>query len=202
MENRLWKGIALCSIRPIKSKYYAKRTNARKFLPTVLFVFLVTTAFSQVTGGLDLAVPSGNWSNGWGAGFGVSGRYEAPFQDKLNWTVSVGFLSFSGKTTSTIIGYAPGNGLPVYSSISFPAQTVVPITGGLKYYFQKSNNGFHGTLDIGLFIGNNGVSTKVGFSPALGYRLAKFDFTVSFNAVSDLNYGGLRAAYIFPGKLK
>jgi hypothetical protein len=147
----------------------------------------VAPAFSQFTGGLDLAVPSGNWSNGWSAGFGVSGRYEAPVQDKLNWTASIGFLSFSGKTSMTIIGYAPGNGQPVYNSISFPSETIVPITGGLKYYFQKSNSGFYGGLDIGLFIGNNGVSTKFGFSPALGYRLEKFDFTIRFNAVSDLN---------------
>jgi hypothetical protein len=30
--------------------------------------------------------------------------------------------------------------------------------------------------------------------------LEKFDFTFRFNAVSDLNYIGLRAAYIFPTK--
>jgi len=176
------------------------RTNFHKSLPTVLFVFAVAPAFSQFTGGLDLAISTGNWSNSWGPGFGVSARYEAPIHHKLNWTASVGFLSFSGKTTSTIIGHAPGNGQPVYSSISFPSETVVPITGGVKYYFQKSNKGLYCSLDIGLFIGNNGVGTKFGLSPALGYRLEKFDFTIRFNAISDLNYGGLRAAYIFPSK--
>jgi hypothetical protein len=175
------------------------KTNITKLLFSALFVFAAAPAFSQFSAGLDLAVPNGNWSTDWGVGFGVSGRYEAPIQDKLNWTASAGFLSFSGKSFTTIVGFT-GTGQPIYGSITAPSITIIPVTGGIKYYFQESNKGFYGAADIGFFIANQGVGTKFGFSPGVGYRLEKFDFAFRFNAVSDINYVGVRAAYIFPGK--
>jgi hypothetical protein len=164
--------------------------NFSKLLFTALLAFAVAPAFSQFNAGLDLGFPNGSWSDGWGTGFGVSVRYEAPIQDKLNWTASAGFLSFSGKTYS----------LGSFGSTTFPSETIVPIVGGIKYYFQESNAGFYAGADLGFFIANNGAGTKFGFSPGLGYRLEKFDFSFRFNAVSDINYLGLRAAYVFPGK--
>jgi hypothetical protein len=165
------------------------KNTFHKTLFSALFVLAMTPAFSQFSGGLDLGIPSGDWSSGWGAGFGLSARYEAPIQSKLNWTASLGFLSFSGKTYNFGFG-----------SAKFPSETIVPLTGGLKYYFQKSNSGVYGGADIGLFFGNNNAGTKFGFSPGLGYRLQKFDFAFRYNLVTDLSYWGIRAAYIFPGK--
>jgi hypothetical protein len=166
------------------------KTNITKLLFSALFVLAAAPAFSQFSGGLDLGFPNGSWSTFWGTGFGVSVRYEAPIQDKLNWTASAGFLSFSGKS------YNFGG----FGNITAPSETIIPLTGGIKYYFQESNKGFYGAADIGLFIANNNAGTKFGFSPGVGYRLEKFDFAFRFNAVSDFNYFGLRAAYIFPGK--
>jgi hypothetical protein len=154
-----------------------------KFLFSALFVFAMTPAFSQFSAGLDLAFPNGGWSNAWGTGFGISGRYEAAIQPKLNWTASIGFLSFSGKNGNTNT-----------------AATIVPLIGGVKYYFQKSNAGVYGAADMGLFFPNHGGNTKFGFSPGLGYRLPKFDFAFRYNLVTDLSYWNLRVAYIFPGK--
>jgi len=158
-----------------------------RFLFSALFAFALTPAFSQFSAGLNLGLPSGNWSNYEGAGFGVDVRYEAPIQDKLNWTASVGFLSFSGKN---------------YQGFSASGITAVPILGGVKYYFQKSNAGFYGAADIGFVIlsGSGNSENRFAFSPGIGYRLEKFDFSFRYNAVSDFNYIGLRAAYIFPGK--
>ncbi len=165
-------------------------TKIYKFLFSALFVLAVSPAFSQFSGGLDLALPNGSWSDYWGAGFGVSVRYEKEIQDKLNWTASAGFLSFTGKSYNFGFGVS-GN---------YPSETIIPVTGGIKYYFQESNSGFYGAADLGLFFANNGAGTKFGFSPGIGYRLEKFDFAFRFNAVSDINYLGLRAAYIFPSK--
>jgi hypothetical protein len=178
------------------------KTNYLKFLLSVLFAFAIAPAFSQFTGGIDLAIPSGSWSDGWGAGFGVSARYEKEIQDKLNWTASAGFVSFSGKSFTTIVGFNPTTGQPIYGTEKYSSVTVIPVTGGIKYYFQESNTGFYGAADIGFFIASGGgsSSTKFGFSPGIGYRLEKFDFTFRYNAVSDVNYLGLRAAYIFTGK--
>lgn len=162
-----------------------------KLLFSALFVFALTPAFSQFSAGFNLGIPSGNWSNGYGIGFGVDGRYEAPIQDKLNWTASLGYFSFAGKT---------------YQGFSFSSISAVPVVGGIKYYFQQSNKGFYGAADLGLYFlsasysGANGSTTRFGFAPALGYRMDKFDFSLRYNAVTDFSYMGLRAAYIFPGK--
>jgi hypothetical protein len=150
-----------------------------KLLLPALFVFAITPAFSQFSAGLDVAFPNGSWSDYWGTGFGASLRYEAPIQTKLNWSASIGFLSFSAKNNN-------------YSN-----ETIWPVTGGLKYYFQKSNVGPYGAADMGLFFGNNGAGTKFGFTPGIGYRLQRFDFAFRYNLVTDLSYWGLRAAFIF-----
>ena len=162
-------------------------TKIYKFLFSALFVLAVSPAFSQFSAGLNLGLPSGDWSNFWGTGFGADVRYEAPIQDKLNWTASAGFLSFSGKT---------------YQGFSASSVTAIPILGGIKYYFQESNAGFYGAADIGFVIisGSGNSVNRFAFSPGVGYRLEKFDFSFRYNAVSDFNYIGLRAAYIFPSK--
>jgi hypothetical protein len=152
-----------------------------RFLFSALFAFALTPAFSQFSLGADVAFPTGNWSSNIGTGFGVSGRYEAAIQPKLNWSASIGFLSFSNKYSGT-------------------SPTIWPVTGGVKYYFQKSNGGVYGAADMGLFFGNNGAGTKFGFSPGMGYRLQNLDFALRYNLVTDLSYWGLRVAYIFPGK--
>ena len=159
--------------------------NFSKLVFTALFVLAVAPAFSQFSGGLDIGIPNGNWSTFYSTGFGASVRYEAPIQDKLNWTVSGGFLSYSVKS-------AYGSG-----SVSF-----VPITGGIKYYFQESNSGFYAGADLGLyFISGSGASeNKFGFAPAIGYRVNTWDFTFRFNSVADANFLGLRAAYVFASK--
>lgn len=149
-----------------------------------------TASAQEFSGGLDLAIPNGSWSDGYGVGFGLSARYEAPIQDKLNWTASLGFISFSGKTsTYSVLGNT--------FTISNPSITLIPVTGGIKYYFSEANAGFYGAADLGFFIANEGIGTKFGFSPGVGYKVNKLDFTFRFNAVSDINYLGLRAAYIF-----
>ncbi|HEV8515556.1 MAG TPA: outer membrane beta-barrel protein [Cyclobacteriaceae bacterium] len=157
-----------------------------RFLFAALFAFALTPAFSQFSAGFNLGIPSGDWSTYWNTGFGVDVRYEAPIQDKLNWTASAGWLTFSGKSSQ-------GNNGTL---------TAIPILAGAKYYFQKSNAGVYAGLDLGLFFwSSTGTSeNKFSFSPGLGYRLPKFDFSVRLNAMSDANLVGLRAAYVFPGK--
>ncbi len=178
--------------------------KTKQIYPLVIGALLFlsgSNATAQFSAGVEVGIPMGNFSNVAGAGFGVSGRYEASIKDKLNWTASAGFLSFSGKA---FLGGTFGN------------VSLVPLVGGIKYYFNEAKNGFYGTADIGLsFInysvaypnsGNgNGVTfasastTRFGLAPGVGYRMGNWDFTGRFNLVSDFNYFGLRAAYIFGG---
>ena len=164
----------------------------------VLFVS-ANTAMAQFSAGLETGLPLGDFSTVSNAGFGVSGRYEANIQDNINWTASIGYLSFGGKD------FLGGK----YGTVS-----VIPVVGGAKYYFNEKDNGWYGAADLGFsFIsysvadpnsGNgNGVTfenssvTRFGLSPGVGYRMGNWDFTGRFNLMSDFNYMGVRAAYVF-----
>jgi hypothetical protein len=168
----------------------------KKLIFSLSFVVLsIGAAFSQegkFSGGLELGLPLGTAADAVGLGFGLSARYEAPIQDKLNWFATAGFVSYSGKEYTTNFFGQP---LTVKGS----SVTMIPIQGGVKYYFQESDNGFYGSGELGLFIasGSGSSDTKFGFTPGLGYRLEKFDLSARFNAVSDFNTFGIRAAYIF-----
>ena len=159
-------------------------------LLTFLMVAGLTTTFAQgkFSGGLELGLPTGAISDFVGIGFGLSGRYEAPIQDKLNWIATAGFVSYSGKD------YNFGGFTVKGSSV-----TLIPLQGGIKYYFQESDNGFYGSAELGLFIasGSGSSSTKFGFSPGIGYRTGNFDISGRYNVVADFNTFGIRAAYIF-----
>ena len=169
------------------------------------FLFLsVSNAVAQFSVGAELGLPISNFSNQASPGFGASVRYEASLLDNLNWTGSAGFVSFAGKA---YLGGAFGN------------VSVIPLVGGLKYYFGEANNGLYAAADLGLNIihysvaypnqGNGlGVTfasasaTRFGFAPGVGYRLGHWDFTGRFNLMPDFTYFGLRAAYVFGGKLE
>jgi len=70
--------------------------------------------------------------------------------------------------------------------------------GGVKYYFQEADKGFYAEGNLGLYLASGGYSqTYFGFSPGIGYRLDKWDFTGRINFVSDVTFLGLRGAYIF-----
>lgn len=163
------------------------KRNLYKLLFSALFIFVISPAFSQFSAGFNLGFPSGDWSNYEGTGFGLDARYEAPIQDKLNWNASLGFLSFTGKT---------------YQGFKASNVTGIPVVGGVKYYFQESNAGFYGGIDVGLVFwsGSGNSENRFVFAPGVGYRLQKVDFSFRYNAMSDFNLVGLRVAYIFPGK--
>ena len=168
----------------------------------VLLFLSVADASAQFSGGAELGLPMGNFSDVANTGFGVSARYEASIKDKLNWTASAGYLSFGGKS---------------YLGGTFGNVSAIPLVGGIKYYFNEASNGLYATADLGLnFINysvaypNNGsglgvtfasaTTTRLGVSPGVGYRINNWDFTGRFNLVTDFNYLGLRVAYIFGSK--
>lgn len=169
-------------------------------------LFSASSAVAQFSGGLEVGLPMGTFSDVAKVGFGASVKYEASIKDKLSWTGSAGFLSFGGN--SFTVGTISGE----YGSVS-----VIPIIGGIKYYFNEASNGLYASADLSInFIsysvlypnsGNgNGYTTgtastsRIGFAPGIGYRTGNWDFSGRFNLVSDFNYLGIRAAYIFGSK--
>ncbi|CAN5371283.1 hypothetical protein BH09BAC3_BH09BAC3_12720 [soil metagenome] len=174
-------------------------------LSSILFCGSIV-ASAQLSVGLDLGSPVGNFSNIAATGFGGSLRYDKTISDKLSWTAAIGYLSFGGKN------YSVGN-----VSIPFGNTTDIPISGGLKYYFSEADNGFYGGLDLNVnFLstyaysynsGNGGgynlvtdSQTLFGISPGIGYRLTNWDFSGRYNAVGDFSYLGLRVAYVINSK--
>ncbi len=178
-----------------------------KFLTLSFFTFVGSFAsIAQVSVGLDIAFPTDNFSNIAATGFGGSLRYENPISNKLNWTVSAGYLSFGEKV------YKIGN-----VSIPFGNTTNIPLSGGLKYYFEEPSKGFYAGLDVSVnflstyeYTYNNGNGggynlsnssvTKTGLNPGIGYRTTNWDFSGRYNALGDFSYAGFRIAYIFDNK--
>jgi hypothetical protein len=177
----------------------------KKVILSVLFVVVAFgAAFSQdgrFSGGLELGLPVGSFGDIANIGFGASARYEAAIQDKLNWTGTLGFLSFGGKS---------------FSGFSYGSSTIIPIQGGIKYYLTESFNGFYVGGELGFSIATFSTpsfsvfgqsvgststsSTKFSIAPGAGYHLGNLDFSARFQVVSDLNYFNIRAAYVFGGK--
>jgi hypothetical protein len=157
-----------------------------KTLPVFLGLTISISSFSQFSAGIEAGMSTSSYSDIERLGTGASLRYERPFQEKLSLTCAVGFLSFTEKVRD---GFPTGN-------------KIVPISGGVKYYFSESGKRFYAAADLGLsFISYAGTKdTRLGFSPGIGYRTNRWDFTGRLNAMSQANYYGLRVAYVF--KLK
>ncbi|MBL7849653.1 MAG: hypothetical protein JNN04_02040 [Cyclobacteriaceae bacterium] len=171
-------------------------TYKKSLLVLAFSFFAVTGAFAQFSVGAELALPMGTpFSDGFNMGFGASANYQKPINDNLSWTAYAGFQSYGGKN------------LPSGVSATF---TMIPIMGGVKYYFTESGNGFYGEFDLGIFFASSSVSgggfsgsasdSKFGFTPALGYRLNAFDLGVRYNLISDANNLAFRVAYVFGGE--
>jgi len=158
-----------------------------KALLLFLGLAISTISFSQFSVGLETCLSTSSYSDIQRFGTGASLRYERSFQEKLSLTFAVGFLSFTGQIRD---GFPTGN-------------KVVPISGGAKYYFYESGKGLYAVADLGLsFVSYAGTQkdTRLAFSPGIGYRNNRWDFTGRLNVVSQASYYSLRAGYIL--KLK
>jgi hypothetical protein len=170
-----------------------------KYILSSLLLF-ATLTFSLAQGhgrasiGGEVAFPTGSGTDGVGTGFGGSFRYELSTKNtKLNWLVSVGYLSFPINTSSS--------GATVSGSASF-----VPILFGIKFYPTESFKGFYFGSDIGVtlisekinvsYMGFNGSGSgsdnKFTFSPGIGYHFHGADLGFRYNIISDANYFGVR----------
>jgi hypothetical protein len=171
----------------------------KKLLLSIVAVVAISSAsFAQgrFSVGAELGLPMGDFGDAAGIGFGGSLRYEGTINDNLNWTGTLGYLTFSEKDNS---------GLKV---------SMIPVQAGVKYYFTESFSGFYGAAELGVHMVKSkfegeffGVpvsvsesSTEFSFAPALGYHLGAVDVALRYQIVSDANYLGVRLAYVFGGE--
>lgn len=159
--------------------------------------------------GAELALPTGDFADAVGIGYGASLRYEGLVADRLAITADLGYLFFSGKDVTV--------GIPGGVSITSEGQStyLVPIQLGVKYYFVEQQTGFYAQLMAGSHLYelasyaingnaiNREVESKAAFSiaPAIGYHLANVDIGLRYQIVSTsgdaTSYAGLRLAYVF-----
>jgi hypothetical protein len=171
------------------------KNTLRSMLLVLTFIVAASGAMAQISAGLELGLPLGDFGDGSNLGFGASARYDGAIKEKLAWTATIGYLSYGLKSSSGASGHT----------------SMIPIMGGIKYYFSEDNSGFYGGADIGFvpitvsvdvpgFGSASASETRFGFSPGLGYRLGQLDFAVRYNLISDFNTIGIRAAFVFGKK--
>ncbi|MBT1701863.1 outer membrane beta-barrel protein [Chryseosolibacter indicus] len=160
----------------------------KKVLLSIIAVVAITSAsFAQgrASLGLELNLPMGDFGDVVGLGIGGTVRYEGKINENLNWLGTAGYVSFLEKDDS-----------------GFTA-SIIPIQGGVKYYFNESFNGFYGGAELGAHIvsakfGDESDSeTKFGFAPSVGYHLGNIDISARYQIISDADFVGFRLAYVF-----
>ena len=165
--------------------------------------------------GAELGLPMGTFGDAQGIGFGGSLRYEMPMGDNLGLMATAGFLSFSAKDYSVAGFTIKGN-----------TETVIPIQVGAKYYFTEQQNGFYGSVELGVHSSSvtipgyegtviGGVTygaypetkvtnTNLSYAPGVGYHLANLDLGLKYQIISgdggSSSYLGVRIAYVLGEK--
>jgi len=162
---------------------------------------------NQLSFGVDLGLPMGDFGDVASLMVGPSVGFELPIGDNLGVTAQVGYDIVMLKDDAKDF---------------FDKYSIIPLQAGLKYYFTESQNGVYGhaqlgfhsvsvttaDIDLGPFGKIEGVSdTQTNFSWAIGagYQMEKLDIGVRYNSISPdsdvegaeaSNYIGLRVAYL------
>lgn len=176
-------------------------------LALVISSLALSNAFAQVNGygarGV-LALPSGDFGDVAGTGFGAIGMVLYGFNENLNFSGSAGYIAFGGKenTYFNTEGYK-------YS------YALIPITTGARYYFggTESKARFYAGGELGYFIYSVNVDTpeggsavsgvsstgKFGLTPQVGVELSILDIRAAYS-LADFNYIGLEVGVILGRK--
>ena len=181
----------------------------KKTLFTLCAVALGTGAFAQnnqVSLGLDLALPMGDFGDVYSLGVGPTAGFELPF-GKAAATVDLSYMILMVKSDF---------------SDAIKSASMVPIQAGLKYYFQEEQRGLYGHLQLGVHMssvttedidlgplgtieGETDSNSNFSWAIGAGYAMEKLDIGLRYNSISPdsdvegaeaSNYIGLRVAYL------
>lgn len=182
-------------------------------LAAVAFTLGAMAQSNQLSLGVDLALPMGDFGDAYSLGVGPAVGFEIPVGDNLGVTAQVAY-----------------DILMVKSDLSdfIKSASMIPAQVGLKYYFMDQQEGFYGHGQLGIHassvkseeitISIPGLATittpsettsSTNFSWAIGagYQMEKLDIGIRYNSISpdsDIDgakassYIGLRVAYLLP----
>jgi hypothetical protein len=172
-----------------------------KFLITLTILFVTAFALTssaqngRVSLGAELALPSGDFGESAGMGFGGSLRYEHPMGDNLGLMLTVGYLMFGSETVESGV---PGLAYYKYEYTS----SMIPIMAGAKYYFSDQQEGFYGKVQLGITMLSTKSEVTIDFggssesssdtqsnsaftwSPGIGYCIGNIDIGFGYYAFS------------------
>jgi len=138
-------------------------------------------------GGLNLALPVGDFNLTHNFGIGVQLQGEYKFSENLSGVATTGYTNFFGKD------YGGG----------FKAANVglIPILAGIRYYPAETFF-FGGQIGYGIFTGGGGGAPKgFDYKPQIGYNAENFQLIFAFEGVSvtggTLSNLGLTGVYKF-----
>lgn len=192
----------------------------KKLCCTIIIIFSLfgftnaQTSLFSVGAGLEAAFPAGgDFSNGSSTGFGFTANVDYDLNVlPLTLTGMIGYLHFGSKS----------GGNDVFGSYVGESANVIPLLGGVKYYFLP-NFGLYGTALLGVeFFSfssdqNANVSTqlnarvtystqtatenKFAFGLGGGYEFSltvgSIDLSMRFMIINEANTFNLRAAYLY-----
>ena len=167
----------------------------------------------QVSLGVDLALPLGDFGDAYSLGVGPAAGFELPVGDNLGVTAQ---LSYQFLTVNSDLGDF------------IKSASMLPVQVGAKYYFMDQQEGFYGHVQLGIH--STSVTSKEQVIPGIpgftqditipeettsstnfswaigaGYQLEKLDIGLRYNSISpdsDIegaeasSYIGLRVAYL------
>ena len=143
--------------------------------------------------GVDFAFPTGNFGDVQKFGIGGSLQFQTPIVEKLNFTASAGYLSFTGKDIGTIGGV----------TLKYPNAAAIPVKAGVRYFLAEN---FYAGGELGAAFGtSNGSGTSFIYTPNIGVEFpvadkSTIDLGARYEAWSNngtARFIGLRLAYNF-----
>lgn len=162
---------------------------------TTLVLTVSTIAMAQREGktrfsiGPEIGVVTGSASNAWGFGIGASADVQHFFQENLAGVVSIGVVSYAGKSEST--------------GLKYKNFTTIPIKVGGNFFV---GNNLHLGAQIGVGLNHSGgVSyTQFAYSPQIGYNFKSkndnsLDLTLKYDGYAgngSFSAFGLRLSFI------
>ena len=183
-----------------------------KLVTIVSALALCTTAMAQdkqLSLGLDLSLPMGDFGDAYSLGVGPAAGFELPVGDNIGITAQLSYQI-----------------LLVKSDLSdfIKSASMVPIQAGVKYYFMDQQEGFYGHGQVGVHMasvktedftflgvtvpGETTSSTNFSWAIGAGYQMEKFDIGLRYNSISpdsdapdgtnSSTYIGLRVGYLIP----
>ncbi|MEJ7600202.1 MAG: hypothetical protein WKG01_20000 [Kofleriaceae bacterium] len=143
------------------------------------------TAVRSKTIGIDggVAMPTGDWGDAAGFGFGALARLEIPFRPAITFTARAGYIYHTSKEAEGGLGGSADS-----------STSEIPLFAGARYAFSRTaTSEIYGAAELGLVMyrvsvdgGGESMSssnTNLGMTLGAGYRTGKLD---------------LRAGLLFP----